>query len=119
VSHPGAWLCQHAPVNIALTQGGSLLSDAHSTLKADFVIGATQVAEDSRWKWGVPPDGKAALEAQGFTLSPGRYVGALEAEDDEVVFEERMTELVETLETEMAENEQLAGEVKRALARAG
>lgn len=257
--------------NVALTQGGSLLNDAHPTLKADFVIanppfnqkkwGAGQVADDARWRWGVPPDGNAnyawiqhfashlapdgragfvlangsltstqsgegaireaivrddlvdcivalpgqlfyttgipvclwfldrskssagerdrrgetlfidarsmgqkisrtqielgdeeiervvgvysawrgqagaagyadvpgfcvsaetsAIEAQGFTLSPGRYVGAPEEEEDEVAFEERMAELVETLEAEMAENERLAGEVKAALARVG
>jgi len=257
--------------NVALTQGGSLLNDAHPSLKADFVIanppfnqkkwGVAQVAEDARWKWGVPPDGNAnyawiqhfashlapdgragfvlangsltsaqsgegairealirddlvdcivalpgqlfyttgipvclwfldrnkasagerhrrgetlfldarglgkkisrtqielsddeiervvatytawrgqdaaveyadvlgfcasaeapAIEAQGFTLSPGRYVGAPEEEEDAVAFEERMAELVETLETEMAENERLAGEVKAALGRVG
>lgn len=257
--------------NVALTQGGSLLADAHPQLKADFVIanppfnqkkwGAAQVAEDSRWKWGLPPDGNAnyawiqhfashlspdgragfvlangsltssqsgegtirealirddlvdcivalpgqlfyttgipvclwfldrnkasaderdrrgetlfidaramgqkisrtqieltddeiarvvdtysawrgqvgagsyvdepgfaasvdlaGIEAQGFTLSPGRYVGAPEEEEDEVAFEERMAELVETLEAEMAENERLAGEVKQALGRVG
>lgn len=54
-----------------------------------------------------------------YTLSPGRYVGAPEEEEDEVAFEERMAELVETLETEMAENERLAGEVKKAMARVG
>lgn len=57
----------------------------------------------------------SAIEAQGFTLSPGRYVGAPEEEEDEVAFEERMAELVETLEAEMAENERLAGEVRKAL----
>jgi len=55
--------------NVALTQGGSLLNDAHPTLKADYVIanppfnqkkwGAAQVAGDSRWKWGEPPDANA------------------------------------------------------------
>ena len=30
------------------------------------------------------------IEAAGFTLSPGRYVGAPESEEDEVAFEERM-----------------------------
>jgi len=257
--------------NVALTQGGSLLNDAHPSLKADFVIanppfnqkkwGAGQVAEDSRWKWGVPPDGNAnyawiqhfashlapdgragfvlangsltssqsgegairealirddlvdcvvalpaglfyttgipvclwfldrnkasagerdrrgetlfidaramgekisrtqielgdeeiervvgvyaawrgqngcpdysdvlgfcasadasTVEGQGFTLSPGRYVGAPEEEEDEVAFEERMAVLVETLEAEMAENKRLAGEVRAALGRVG
>ena len=257
--------------NVALTQGGSLLNDAHPTLKADFVIanppfnqkkwGAGQVAQDARWKWGVPPDGNAnyawiqhfashlapdgragfvlangsltstqsgegairetlirddlvdcivalpaqlfyttgipvclwfldrskssegerdrrgetlfidarsmgrkisrtqielsdeeierlvgiysawrgqdgsgeyadvpgfcvsaetsAIEAQGWTLSPGRYVGAPAEEEDEVAFEERMAELVEALEAEMAESERLAGEVRAALRRVG
>ncbi len=49
--------------------GDSLLDDQHPTLKADFVIanppfnqkkwGVGQVAQDARWKWGVPPDGNA------------------------------------------------------------
>ena len=59
------------------------------------------------------------MEVQGFTLSPGRYVGAPEEEEDEVAFEERMAELVEALEGEMAENGRLADEVSRALRRAG
>ncbi|MGI8700827.1 MAG: N-6 DNA methylase [Nocardioidaceae bacterium] len=257
--------------NVALTQGGSLLNDAHPSLKADFVIanppfnqkkwGAGQVAEDARWKWGVPPDGNAnygwiqhfashlapdgragfvlangsltstqsgegrirealirddlvdcivalpaglfyttgipvclwfldrskssagerdrrgqtlfvdaramgqkisrtqielgdaeiqrivdtyaawrgqdgageyadlpgfcasaeaaAIEVQSFTLSPGRYVGAPEEEEDEVAFEERMAELIEALEAEMADNVRLAGEVRAALGRVG
>jgi type I restriction enzyme M protein len=59
------------------------------------------------------------IEAEGFTLSPGRYVGAPDDEEDEVAFEERMAELVETLESEMAENERLAGQVREALERVG
>jgi type I restriction enzyme M protein len=61
----------------------------------------------------------ATIEQSGFTLSPGRYVGAPEEEEDEVAFAERMAELVETLEAETAENERLAGEVKKALRRVG
>ena len=257
--------------NVAMTQGGSLLNDAHPALKADFVIanppfnqkkwGAGQVADDARWKWGLPPDGNAnyawiqhfashlgpdgragfvlangsltstqsgegairqalirddlvdcivalparlfyttgipvclwfldrnkaaaderdrrgetlfvdarkmgrkvsstqielsddeiarlvttyqawrgtkgareyvdepgfcasaglvMIEKAGFTLSPGRYVGAPLEEEDDVAFEERMAERVETLEAEMAENERLAAEVRRVLARVG
>jgi len=256
---------------VEMTQGGSLINDAHPTLKADFVIanppfnqkkwGANRVADDARWKWGLPPDGNAnyawiqhfashlgpdgragfvlangsltstqtgegairqalirddlvdgvvalpaqlfyttgipvclwfldrnkasaderdrrgetlfidarsmgqkisrtqielsndeiarivsvydawrgsdgsgeyadepgfcssadlaTIERSAFTLSPGRYVGARDDEEDEVAFEERMAELVETLESEMVENERLAGEVRSALARVG
>jgi len=258
--------------DVRMSSGGSLLDDAHPTLKADFVIanppfnqkkwGAAAVKEDSRWKWGVPPDGNAnyawiqhfaahlapdgragfvlangsltsatsgegairealirddlvdcivalpaqlfyttgipvclwfldrnkasdgergrrgetlfidarqmgqqisrtqielgdeeiarvvgtytawrgqeegadeyadelgfaasadlaTIKQQGFTLSPGRYVGAPAKEEDEVASEERMAELVETLEAEMAENERLAGGVWEALGRVG
>jgi type I restriction enzyme M protein len=59
----------------------------------------------------------ADVDAAAFTLSSGRYVGAPEEEEDEVAFEERMAELVETLELEMAENERLAADVRAALAR--
>jgi type I restriction enzyme M protein len=59
------------------------------------------------------------IEAAGFTLSPGRYVGAPESEEDEVAFEERMATLVDHLAEEMAENERLAAEVKRGLGRIG
>ena len=59
------------------------------------------------------------IEAAGFTLSPGRYVGAPESEEDEVAFEESMATLVDQLAEEMAENERLAESVKRALSQVG
>ncbi len=59
------------------------------------------------------------IEAAGFTLSPGRYVGAPESEEDAVAFEERMATLVGKLAEEMAVNERLAAEVKRVLGRVG
>jgi type I restriction enzyme M protein len=59
------------------------------------------------------------IEAVGFTLSPGRYVGAPDSEEDEVAFEEKMATLVDKLAEEMAENERLAGEVRGALAEVG
>jgi type I restriction enzyme M protein len=59
------------------------------------------------------------VEAAGFTLSPGRYVGAPESEEDEIAYEERMATLVDELADEMAENERLAQEVRDALATLG
>lgn len=59
------------------------------------------------------------IEAAGFTLSPGRYVGAPESEEDEVAFDEKMATLVDRLGEEMAENDRLANEVRDALARIG
>jgi type I restriction enzyme M protein len=61
----------------------------------------------------------ADIEAAGFTLSPGRYVGAPESEEDEIAFEERMATLVDQLAEEMVENHRLADEVKAALVRVG
>jgi type I restriction enzyme M protein len=59
------------------------------------------------------------IESAGCTLSPGRYVGAPDSEEDEVAFEERMAMLVDTLAEELAESERLVGEVKAALSRIG
>ncbi len=59
------------------------------------------------------------IEAAGFTLSPGRYVGVAESREDEAAFQARMATLVERLAGEMAENGRLAGEVRRGLMRVG
>jgi type I restriction enzyme M protein len=59
------------------------------------------------------------IEQASFTLSPGRYVGAPESEEDEVAFEERMATLIDQLDGEMVTNERLATEVRRALAKVG
>jgi len=59
------------------------------------------------------------IEASGFALSPGRYVGAPTSEEDEVAFEERMGTLVDLLANEMAENDRLASKVREALASIG
>lgn len=59
------------------------------------------------------------IEEAGFTLSPGRYVGAPASEEDQVAFEEKMAALVDRLAEEMAESERLAGEVRAGLSRIG
>ena len=61
----------------------------------------------------------AEIEKHGFALTPGRYVGAPEAEEDEVEFEEKMAGLVDRLADELAESERLTGEVKKALGSVG
>jgi type I restriction enzyme M protein len=58
-----------------------------------------------------------AIEAAGFTLSPGRYVGAPEVEEAEIAFEERMASLVDRLSDEMDVNERLADDVREVLVR--
>ncbi|HTZ87246.1 MAG TPA: class I SAM-dependent DNA methyltransferase [Solirubrobacteraceae bacterium] len=59
------------------------------------------------------------IETAGFNLSPGRYVGAPESEEDEVAFEEQMATLVDRLANEMSVNERLARNVRSALANIG
>jgi len=59
------------------------------------------------------------IKAAAFTLSPGRYVGSPESEEDEIAFEEKMATLVDQLAAEMVENERLAGDVKVSLSRLG
>jgi type I restriction enzyme M protein len=59
------------------------------------------------------------IQGAGFTLSPGRFVGAPESEDEDTAFEEKMAVLVDRLAEEMTENERLAGEVRDALGRIG
>jgi type I restriction enzyme M protein len=61
----------------------------------------------------------ADIEAQSFALSPGRYVGAPEEEEDEVAFEERVAELVDGLARDFADSERLTADVKRALEAVG
>ncbi|MFS8037920.1 type I restriction-modification system subunit M [Xanthobacter sp. AM11] len=56
------------------------------------------------------------IKAHGFVLTPGRYVGAQEAEEDAVPFAERFAELQKQLDKHFVENEILSGEIRRRLA---
>lgn len=49
----------------------------------------------------------AEIESHGFVLTPGRYVGAAEVEDDGEPFEEKMPRLVAELEAQFAESAKL------------
>ena len=55
------------------------------------------------------------IQAHGHVLTPGRYVGAEEVEDDGVPFEERMAELSAELYEQMAEAEELDATIKKNL----
>jgi type I restriction enzyme M protein len=59
------------------------------------------------------------VEKHAFALTPGRYVGAPESEEDEIEFEEKMAGLVDRLADELAESERLTDEVKKALGSVG
>jgi len=59
------------------------------------------------------------VEKHSFALSPGRYVGAPDSEEDESEFEEKMARLVERLAGELAESERRTVEVRQALETVG
>jgi len=56
------------------------------------------------------------ITAHGFVLTPGRYVGAEDVEDDGEPFEEKMTRLVAELETQFAESAKLESAIRQNLA---
>jgi type I restriction enzyme M protein len=56
---------------------------------------------------------------RGYTLTPGRYVGAEELEDEGEPFEEKMTRLVNELNAQLAESAKLQESIKSNLARIG
>ena len=55
------------------------------------------------------------IREHGYVLTPGRYVGAAEVEDDGVPFEEKMAELSATLYEQFAEADQLEAVIKKNL----
>jgi len=57
----------------------------------------------------------ADIAAHGFVLTPGRYVGAEEVEDDGEPFEEKMPRLVKELHAQFAESAKLEAQIKRNL----
>jgi type I restriction enzyme M protein len=61
----------------------------------------------------------AEIAAQGYVLTPGRYVGTAAAEEEEEPFEARMARLTVTLREQMAEGAALDERIRKALAGVG
>jgi type I restriction enzyme M protein len=59
----------------------------------------------------------AEIQRHGFVLTPGRYVGTEEPEDDGEIFTEKYVGLLEELESLFAQGEVLTSEVREQLAR--
>jgi type I restriction enzyme M protein len=55
------------------------------------------------------------IQKQGWILTPGRYVGAEEEEDDGEIFEEKMERLTTELAEQMKQGQKLDDEIKRNL----
>lgn len=61
----------------------------------------------------------AEMEKHGFVLTPGRYVGIAEVEDDGIPFKEKMEALTKTLAEQMAKEAEMNEEIKKQLAKVG
>ncbi|OZG69960.1 DNA methyltransferase [Hahella sp. CCB-MM4] len=104
---------------------GSMISRVHKDLTEEDIaeIARTYHAWRGEAKDGVYEDVpgfcKATrleeIKANDYVLTPGRYVGAAEVEDDGEVFEEKMRELTQTLYRQMAESEKLDAVIQRNL----
>ena len=58
---------------------------------------------------------KEDIEAHDFVLTPGRYVGAEELEEDGEPFEEKMDRLVRQLAAQMSDSEELSEQIRSTL----
>lgn len=61
----------------------------------------------------------ADIEKHDFVLTPGRYVGAADVEDDGIPFAEKMAALTAKLSEQFAESDRLEAEIKKNLAGLG
>ena len=55
------------------------------------------------------------IRAQGYVLTPGRYVGAAELEEDDEPFDQKMARLTKELETQFEESSKLEKEIRKNL----
>jgi type I restriction enzyme M protein len=55
------------------------------------------------------------MKANDYVLTPGRYVGAAEIADDGIAFETKMTELSQTLYSQMNQAEALDKAIRKNL----
>lgn len=99
------------------TTGKATISDGESAENAGAISDPTGQYKD------IPGYCKAAtlddIKANDYVLTPGRYVGAAELEDDGVPFEQKMAELTQTLYRQMEESEKLDVVIKENLAELG
>lgn len=61
----------------------------------------------------------ADIRAQGYVLTPGRYVGAAEVEEDDEPFELKMARLTKELEGQLTEGEKVNQLIRRNLRNLG
>ncbi|MGK7958144.1 MAG: type I restriction-modification system subunit M [Crocosphaera sp.] len=102
---------------------GVLIDRVHRELTAEEI---TRIADTYHgWRSGkgnyedIPGFCKSAtledIRGHGYVLTPGRYVGAEETDDDDEPFEEKMERLTQVLQGQFAESAKLEAEIKQNL----
>lgn len=107
---------------------GTMISRVHKELTSDDI---KKIADTYHHWRNLPKDGEKSqyqdipgfcksatldeIKSNEYVLTPGRYVGAAEIEDDGIAFEVKMKELSQTLYSQMAEAEQLDQAIKKNL----
>ncbi|MCL4506478.1 MAG: SAM-dependent methyltransferase, partial [Chloroflexi bacterium] len=104
---------------------GTLVDRVHRELSGADVA---RIA-DTYHAWRGNPDGvyadmpgfcksatQADIAANGYVLTPGRYVGAEDVEDDDEPFEEKIARLTAALEEQFAESKRLESQIRQNLA---
>ena len=59
------------------------------------------------------------MQKHGFILTPGRYVGAADVEEDPEVFDDKMKRLASELSTQFKKSSELEKEIKANLKKIG
>ncbi len=96
--------------------GANLGFEAKLFLTADWCDRRSEVLFIDARKLGALVDRtRKEFVDEDIVLTPGRYVGAAEAEDDDVPFEERFTALQEKLEGQFAEADMLTATIREKL----
>lgn len=101
---------------------GSMIDRTHKELTTDDIADIARTYHAWRGEFEDKSDGETVYEdvpgfcksatldeikANDYVLTPGRYVGAADVEDDGVLFEEKMAELSQTLYRQMKESAKL------------
>ena len=102
---------------------GTLVDRVHRELSEDDLNTITGVYHNWRNEGGKYEDKagwwkSASLEdikGHGYVLTPGRYVGAEEVEDDGIPFEDKMSELSAELYEQFAKADKLESTIKKNL----
>jgi type I restriction enzyme M protein len=104
---------------------GTLIDRVHRELTDDDIAQVADTYHAWRSEGGtyadVPGFAKSAtiedIRSHGFVLTPGRYVGAAEADENDVPFEERFAALRAKLEEQFAEGQELQTRIADSLSR--